>query len=389
MENRIYKDVRIRKSYSYFVFFAMDSHELGKRIGFYDDTLSSGRKWDLIKQVAIALLKNGLLVHTFNLENLLHNDGHFSSSIDFDPENLASVDKVDFIISNKGTSPNTPILLFCTSEWVCQVEECIVRYLNSSSMYLEQYESREIVGRESRTINGKTFDVVIVFVELYDIFGRIISHHLTEWFFLNSKQEEMNCHGWSSTGLQNWNDKANVAIRMVVEKAYNRYPVFAAAINEINSLLSEEDVFDCYKDDPYKGVIATSLWLGKHMLTPREFGLLASSNADIIRCQIRYWTKLLKEEGVRPAFYASAGYLYESRKPLGVETSAIFTLPPWELLHFLDEHSRIPILCIQRHYSMLEKQHSEKIKEWYSRNDKGELVPNKNKMDEIFFDYCL
>lgn len=389
MENRIYKDVRIRKSYSYFVFFAMDSHELGKRIGFYDDTLTSGRKWDLIKQVAIALQRNGLLVHTLNLENILHNDGHFSSSIDFDPENLASVDKVDFIISNKGTSPDTPILLFCASEWVCQVEECIVRYLNSSGMYLEQYERREIVGRESRTINGKTYDVVIVFVELYDIFGRITSHHLTEWFFLNSKQEEMNCHGWSSIELHNWNNNANVAIRMVVEKAYNQYPVFASAINEINSLLSEEDVFDYYKDDPYKGVIATSLWFGKHMLVPREFRLLASSNADIIRCQIRYWTKLLKEEGVRPAFYASAGYLYESRKPLGVETSAIFTLPPWELLHFLDEHNRIPILCIQRHYSMLEKLHSEKIKEWYSRNDKGELVPNKKKMDEIFFDYCL
>lgn len=184
-------------------------------------------------------------------------------------------------------------------------------------------------------------------------------------------------------------DDANSALRY----ACKRNATFAATIKEIKNPLSRWDVYEYYKEDPYKGAVATSLYLLKHKKSPREFSLLASSSPDIIRCQIRYWTKLLEKDGIRPAFYASAGYLFESKKPHDVETSAIFTLPPWELLHFIGieffANERPPILSTQRHYFMLDRTHSEKKNEWYSKNDEGEPVPNKTKMDDIYFDYCV
>ena len=192
---------------------------------------------------------------------------------------------------------------------------------------------------------------------------------------------------------RNWLENAGESAYNALDYANKLNPTFAETIKGIKNPLSEEDIAAYYKEDPYKGVVATSLWLNKHILTPREFVLLASSKAVVIRCQIRYWTRLLNEEGVRPAFYASAGHLYESRKPLGVETSAIFTLPPWELLHFIDidtfSSNRLPILDINRHYTILKNVHSEKIEDWYTLNDDGGIVANKDLMDSIYFDYCV
>lgn len=192
---------------------------------------------------------------------------------------------------------------------------------------------------------------------------------------------------------KNWLENADESAYNALDYANKLNPTFAETIKGIKNPLSEEDIAAYYKEDPYKGVVATSLWLNKHILTPREFVLLASSKAVVIRCQIRYWTRLLNEEGVRPAFYASAGHLYESRKPLGVETSAIFTLPPWELLHFIDidtfSSNRLPILDINRHYTILKNVHSEKVEDWYTLNDDGGIVANKDLMDSIYFDYCV
>ena len=193
--------------------------------------------------------------------------------------------------------------------------------------------------------------------------------------------------------VKNWREEACKTPCKTLGYACKVNPTFAETIKGIKNPLSKSDIDDYYREDPYKGVIATALWLEKHIMTPREFILLASSRADVIRCQIRYWTKLLEEEGIRSAFYASAGHIFESRKPQWVETSAIFTLPPWELLHFIDKDTfssnRLPILDINRHYYLLKRTHSEKINEWYSLNDEGGIVANKHLMDFIYFDYCV
>lgn len=190
---------------------------------------------------------------------------------------------------------------------------------------------------------------------------------------------------------KNWLVEADKAAYKALDYANKINPTFAETIKGIKNPLSEQDIDGYYKEDPYKGVIATALWLEKHILTPREFVLLASSRADVIRCQIRYWTKLLNEEGIRSAFYASAGHLYEKRKPQWVETSAIFTLPPWELLHFLDNgvSRKLPIFDKNQHYHLLEIEHSEKIDKWYSLNEDGGVVSNEHLMDSIYFDYCV
>ena len=84
------------------------------------------------------------------------------------------------------TSADDPIELSCDKDFVSQVEESVVLYLNSISLYLEQYECREIVGREDRKINGETLDVIKVHVKHYDILGETTSQHLVMWFFKNT-----------------------------------------------------------------------------------------------------------------------------------------------------------------------------------------------------------
>ena len=195
-----------------------------------------------------------------------------------------------------------------------------------------------------------------------------------------------------NTSIRYWLDNVGTPSHVVLEYTKNRSVAFAEAINGIKNPLSEADIAEYYKKDPYTGVIATSLWLGKHRSIPREFSFLSGGEKNI-RCQIRYWTKLLEEDGIRSAFYASAGFLYRRRKPKDVETSAIFTLPPWELLHFigynLQVNKRPPILDIEKHYSLLKEAHSDMLHQWYTKDNAGNIVvKDKSQMDYIYFDYC-
>ena len=169
----------------YIISFVMDWYELGKRIGFYKEAVPTSKTMELRRQVIIALLKNDLLANAPHLDDVVRGDGHISTDLDFDLGNLNTEDDSSFIISKKGTSADDPIILSCDKELVGKVEESIVLYLNSSSLYLEQYESREIVGREGRKINGETLDVLKVHVKYYDIFGKTTSQHLEELFFKN------------------------------------------------------------------------------------------------------------------------------------------------------------------------------------------------------------
>jgi hypothetical protein len=191
---------------------------------------------------------------------------------------------------------------------------------------------------------------------------------------------------------KNWLVEADKAAYKALDYANKINPTFAETIKGIKNPLSEQDIDGYYKEDPYKGVIATALYLDKHIITPREFVILTSSRAVVIRCQIKYWTKLLNEEGIRLAFYASAGHPFQKRKPKDIETSAIFTLPPWELLHFigynLPAEDRPPVYNIIKHYMILRQLRSDKCEEWFSRNDDDGLVINKDKMDYIYIDYC-
>jgi hypothetical protein len=170
----------------YFISFVMDWYELGKRIGFYNETVPTSEMMELRRQVIIALLKNGLLANAPHLDDVVRGDGYISADLDFDLDNLNTEDDSSFIFSKKGTSADAPIELSCDKDLVSRVEESVVLYLNSSSLYLERYESREIVGREDRKINGKTLDVIKVHVKYYDIFGKTTSQHLVEWFFKNT-----------------------------------------------------------------------------------------------------------------------------------------------------------------------------------------------------------
>lgn len=195
-----------------------------------------------------------------------------------------------------------------------------------------------------------------------------------------------------NTNVRYWLDNVGSASRIVLSYTNKRSAAFAEAIKGIKNPLSEADIAEYYKEDPYKGVIATSLWFGKHRSIPREFSFLSGGEKNI-RCQIRYWTKLLEKEGIRPAFYASAGRLCESRKPKDVETSVVFSLPPWELLHFigynLPVNKRPPILDIEKHYSLLKEAHSDMLHQWYTKDNAGNIVvKDKSQMDYIYFDYC-
>ena len=195
-----------------------------------------------------------------------------------------------------------------------------------------------------------------------------------------------------NTSIRYWLDNVGTPSHIVLEYTKNRSVAFAEAIKGIKNPLSEADIAEYYKEDPYTGVIATSLWLGKHRSIPREFSFLSGGEKNI-RCQIRYWTKLLEKEGIRPAFYASAGRLCESRKPKDVETSVVFSLPPWELLHFigynLPVNKRPPILDIEKHYSLLKEAHSDMLHQWYTKDNAGNIVvKDKSQMDYIYFDYC-
>lgn len=169
----------------YIISFVMDWYELGKRIGFFNEAVPTSKTMELRRQVIIALLKNDLLANAPHLDDVVRGDGYISTDLDFDLGNLNTEDDSSFIISKKGTSADDPIILSCDKELVGKVEESIVLYLNSSSLYLEQYESREIVGREDRKINGETLDVLKVHVKYYDIFGKTTSQHLEELFFKN------------------------------------------------------------------------------------------------------------------------------------------------------------------------------------------------------------
>lgn len=195
-----------------------------------------------------------------------------------------------------------------------------------------------------------------------------------------------------NTNVRYWLDNVGTPSRIVLEYTKNRSMAFAEAIKGIKNPILEADIAEYYKEDPYKGVIATSLWLGKHRSIPREFSFLSGGEKNI-RCQIRYWTKLLEEEGIRPAFYASAGFLCRRRKPKDVETSVIFSLPPWELLHFigynLPVNKRPPILDKEKHYSLLKEAHTDMLHQWYTKDKVGNIiVKDKSQMDYIYFDYC-
>ena len=78
---------------------------------------------------------------------------------------------------------------------------------------------------------------------------------------------------------RNWLEGASEAAYNALDYANKLNPAFAETVKSIKNPLSEEDIAAYYKEDPYKGVVATSLWLNKHILTPREFVLLASSRA--------------------------------------------------------------------------------------------------------------
>ena len=49
-----------------------------------------------------------------------------------------------------------------------------------------------MIGIKSRTINGEVFDVYTVRIKYLDIFGRMTSQHLVEWFFKYSREKGNN-----------------------------------------------------------------------------------------------------------------------------------------------------------------------------------------------------
>lgn len=91
--------------------------------------------------------------------------------------------------SNKGTSTEYPITLYCKKELARDVEIAILNTLLDCRLYLEQYENVDIVGIEERTINGESYDVATLHIKYYNIFGKMTSQHLSEWFFINHSRE--------------------------------------------------------------------------------------------------------------------------------------------------------------------------------------------------------
>ena len=121
-----------------------------------------------------------------NIADYIRLDAFIMSNPNIDTSNINLEGGGKVSIIRKGTSPEEPITLSCPRELVKEVEERIMLYLIESFVYLPKYERWDMVNIESRTINGKVFDVCTVHVSFYDIFGKMTSQHLTEWFFLNN-----------------------------------------------------------------------------------------------------------------------------------------------------------------------------------------------------------
>ena len=192
-------------------------------------------------------------------------------------------------------------------------------------------------------------------------------------------------HDWLGKDSESWQ-------RWVNHIATN-YPTFAETVNSIRNPLYEEDVFNYFEEDTYKGVVAALLWLNTHRKKWKLFQTIPSFDADRIRYCVNYVANLIEENRMEDAFYSLLGSPYNIAKiPADVETCFIIASPPWEMLHFigyqLSPNKRPPILDMRKHFSILKEADPRLAFHWYSEWKDGRLEADMGEMDIIYFDYC-
>ena len=158
-------------------------------------------------------------------------------------------------------------------------------------------------------------------------------------------------HYWLGKDKESW--------QRWVEHMATNYPTFVETVNSIKNPLYEEDVFNYFEEDTYKGIVAAILWLDNHRKKRLYFKYFPSESVSRTRYCVSFLANLLEENRMEAAFYSLLGGnpLYKTRRPADVETCFIVASPPWEMLHFiayqLPPNKRPPILDMKKHFFLV------------------------------------
>lgn len=194
------------------------------------------------------------------------------------------------------------------------------------------------------------------------------------------------------TTPHDWVEEDNKSWQRWVDHMATNYPTFAETVNSIKNPLYEKDVFDCFEEDTYKGIIAALLWLNVHRRRWLEFYRFPSQKADRIRHCVNYVANLLEEQRLEMAFYSQKPLIYPKRWPEDVETCYIMASRPWEMLHFigykLPPEKRLPVFHAKKHFSMLKEADPRLAFHWYTEWKDGRLEADMGEIYSIYLDYC-
>ena len=193
-------------------------------------------------------------------------------------------------------------------------------------------------------------------------------------------------HYWLGKDKESW--------QRWVEHMATNYPTFVETANSIKNPLYEEEVFNYFEEDTYKGVLSALFWLNNHRKRWKMFYTFPSFYAERIRYCVDFLANLLENQRMEEAFYSLLGGNpeYKKRWPTEIETCFIIASPPWEMLHFigykLPQNKRPPILDMKKHFSMLKEADPRLAFHWYSEWKDGRLEADIGEIDNIYFDYC-
>ena len=192
-------------------------------------------------------------------------------------------------------------------------------------------------------------------------------------------------HDWLGKDSESW--------QRWVDHIAADYPTFAETVNSIKNPLYEEDVFNYFEEDTYKGVLAALLWLDNHRRRWNFFKTHPSSHADRIRYCVDYLAKLLEAQRTHAAFFSLFGFPYCAHELTDdVEICYINTARPWEMLHFigykLPPEKRLPVFDAKKHFSMLKEADPRMAFRWYTEWKDGRLDADMGEIYSIFLDYC-
>ncbi len=186
----------------------------------------------------------------------------------------------------------------------------------------------------------------------------------------------------------NWKTYANKKTIPIIVEA-ERYLEFGRVVKDMSDKLNREQVAYYYKEDIYKGFIATLLWGGMHKGRYNKaednnfFRVLSVNKEDVVSRIVKI--KSLLSNNIRGAFLASKN---EDNHIKGIGDSY------WtKIMYFLkyDDYSGLKPLIFD---SIMQKVHcailidtiGDKVKDWYYLDNKNNLCLKKPS-DDAYMDY--